>query len=489
MKVVIANSIGIDKDSNYIIHSPSRWSEGVKKENWFAYYPWELAYLSSLLKSKTQGEIKFLDGCLMLLDFREYQERIMEERPDWLVMESGTRMIQENMNLALKIKEALGTKIVFTGAHATACPESLINEGVDFVCLGEYEFTVLELIQGRNPEEIPGLYSNPRRALVDVNLLPWPEDKDVSRIEYGKPGEPSSEYLEIQCYASRGCFRSCNFCVSRNLYYGKPNWRPREVHDVIHEIKYLKEKYPHMEGIFFDEEVHNGRKEFILALSRALREEGLDRLRYEAMCDIQLLDEETLDAMKSAGYYMLRVGIESGSETVNDSIGKPVSRARIISLLERIKNRGLKTYGTFMFGAPHSSQAEDLKTVEFIEKLVRDGLLDNLQVSLCTPQPGTPFYHWAKSREYIVDHNFNHFDGGACSVVSYPGYLREDIFKMKERAVRARDHFSFVKRIKDGSGLSWFRKVRRKHGVRKSLFKMLQRISYEFLYQAGWRKK
>ncbi len=68
-----------------------------------------------------------------------------------------------------------------------------------------------------------------------------------------------------------------------------------------------------MEGIFFDEEVHNGNKEFILNLTRAIREAGLEYLRYEAMCDIQLLDKETVAAMKSAGYYMLRVGIESGS--------------------------------------------------------------------------------------------------------------------------------------------------------------------------------
>ena len=42
MKIVIANSIGKDKQGDYIIHSPSRWSEAVQsKFHWFAYYPWE----------------------------------------------------------------------------------------------------------------------------------------------------------------------------------------------------------------------------------------------------------------------------------------------------------------------------------------------------------------------------------------------------------------------------------------------------------------
>lgn len=40
MKVILAESIGKDKDSYHIIHSPSRWSEGVKaEENWFTHYP------------------------------------------------------------------------------------------------------------------------------------------------------------------------------------------------------------------------------------------------------------------------------------------------------------------------------------------------------------------------------------------------------------------------------------------------------------------
>ena len=64
MKIVLANSIGIDRHGYYIIHSPSRWSEGVRNAyHWFAYYPWELAYLSSLLKKNTQHQVALVDGC------------------------------------------------------------------------------------------------------------------------------------------------------------------------------------------------------------------------------------------------------------------------------------------------------------------------------------------------------------------------------------------------------------------------------------------
>ena len=106
MKIVIANSIGKDKRGNYIIHSPSRWSEAVRsKFHWFAYYPWELAYLSALLKGETKNQVKFVDGCLMRLDKKAYYKHIIAEGPDMLVIESATRMIEENLENLEQIRK------------------------------------------------------------------------------------------------------------------------------------------------------------------------------------------------------------------------------------------------------------------------------------------------------------------------------------------------------------------------------------------------
>ena len=50
MKVAICNAVGIDADGDAMIHSPSRWTNSTKDLNIFTYYPWELAYCSSILK-------------------------------------------------------------------------------------------------------------------------------------------------------------------------------------------------------------------------------------------------------------------------------------------------------------------------------------------------------------------------------------------------------------------------------------------------------
>ena len=62
-------------------------------------------------------------------------------------------------------------------------PEEVLKIA-DHVCVGEYEFSVLDLVLGKEPKNIAGLFSNERGKLIDINQLPFPEDEDISRIDY-----------------------------------------------------------------------------------------------------------------------------------------------------------------------------------------------------------------------------------------------------------------------------------------------------------------
>ena len=487
MKIVVANSVGIDDQGYFIIHSPSRWSEGVEnKENWFAYYPWELAYTSSLLKTATPHTIKFIDGCLECLCSRDYIEKIALEKPDWLIMESATRVIEDNLKIALKIKKRFNTRLIFCGQHATAYPEELLKQGVDFVCLGEYENTVLDIILGKKPSKIKGLYPNQRRPLLDINTLPFPEDKDVSRLNYGLPGEPSSEYLEIQMYATRGCLMSCTYCVARNLYYEKPNYRVRDIQNIIQELKYLKNKYPKLEGIFFDEEDHTGNKIFNLNLSQAIIESKLHNLHYEAMCNLYNLDEEIMNSMKEAGYYKLRVGIETGSPTLAQQINKPFDLNKIRETLKVAKKTGLKMYGTFMFGLPPGNKKEDLKTISLIKELIQKQYLHNVQISILTPQPITPFFKQIE-KPFLSTKEYKRFDGGRISIINYPEYSSQQIKALHTYALNMRDHLFLTNKIKHGL-FSWIKIIYSKQGGFALMKKLFLRMSKEINFLKNRKK-
>ncbi len=428
-RIVIANSVGIDRNNMAIIHSPSRWTNSSKDLNVFTYYPWELAYTSALLKRDADIDVVFIDGCLKKYRLSEYYEKIAELNPDYILMEPATRTWEDDSALLKMLKERFSKlKILVAGQHATAFPEE-VSKVADYVLIGEYEYTVLDIVSGKHRDEIKGLYPNPRRELLDVNTLPWPEDDDVPRLAYGVPGEPSSEYLEIQAYATRGCPMSCNFCVCRHLYYNKPNWRPRDPKDVVAELKYLREKYPEMEGIFFDEEFHNVKKDFILALTDEIVKAGLNDLKIEAMCAYYTLDEEMMDAMKRAGYYLLRVGIETAGKNaaLGMNLGAKFNLDKLMNILRYAKKIGLKMYGTFTFGAPGSTKEDDEATLELMDKIIRDGLLWRFQTSICTPQPGSPFYKWAEERGFLKRVSSSEFDGGNNVVLEYSGYSSEEI--------------------------------------------------------------
>ena len=438
MKIVIANSVGVDSNGYHMVHVPSRWSLGVKNFTNCGYYPWELAYTSSLLKRDTDHDIKFLDGVLNAWDFDTYMQRLREEKPDWLIMESSTRTIGEDLRLAKAAKNEFKTKVIMTGQHPMAHPEEVLKVA-DFVCIGEYEFAVLDLILGKNPKTIPGVYPNPRGELPDINLLPFPEDDDIRRIDYH---EPNCRFKQIQMYGSRGCPRRCNFCAAATLYYDQLNWRPRNVSNIIEEIKVLKKKYPEMEGVFFDEETHNIHKSFNIELAQEIQKAGLGNLKYEAMCEYVSLDEEALTKMKSAGYYKIRFGIETGSDHVAEqmTLGKKHDLKKLRSILNFGKDIGMRFYATISVGGLGSSPEEDQKTVDLVYELASKNLIHEIQVSINTPQPGTDFYNSCIEKGLLKTETDNEgFDGNGHVVVEYPNYRAEQIQEKQREALTAFD--------------------------------------------------
>ena len=99
-----------------------------------------MAYTSSLLKRDTNHNIKFLDGVLQSWDAETYLQHAGE--PDWLIMESSTRTIREDLRFAATLKENFGTRLIFTGQNTMAKTVELLKTA-DYVCIVEYELAVM----------------------------------------------------------------------------------------------------------------------------------------------------------------------------------------------------------------------------------------------------------------------------------------------------------------------------------------------------------
>jgi len=429
MKVLIANPPGRFSGDRYPCPFPSRWTSLFKGYPVFIFFPYELAYLSSLLKRDLpNAEVKMVDGTWLRFTVDDYIRYIEYEKPDFVVFELDTVTYGETLRVIKAVKKSTGIKTIITGQYSTVNPAKVLEDGNDYACIGEYEEAVLEILKGKDPKTIPGVYPNSYRKVLDIDSLPDPEDDDIRRIDYSYSGGCRwTKYRSIEIHASRGCPYSCDFCVAGTVYYEKANWRFRSPGRIINEIETLRGKYSGIEGVFFNEETHIVKKPKILELCDAIVASGNNDLHYEAMANHLLLDDEILEALKRAGYYKLRIGIETIDPETSKSIGRKSKPDRIHHILSTAKKLGIELYGTFIIGASGSSKKGDLATVDFGKDLISKGLISSWQASIAVPHPGTPFHEKAVSSGWMNTDDPEKFNGISGSVVSYPNYSGEEI--------------------------------------------------------------
>ncbi|MBI5178598.1 MAG: radical SAM protein [Nitrospinae bacterium] len=429
MKIVIANPPGHFPGNRFPCPFPSRWTSLFKDYPVFTFFPYELAYLSSLLKRELpQAQVKMVDGTWLRFTAEEYIRWLEWQKPDWLVFETDTVTYKETLKVARGIKQKLGTKIIMTGQYPTVFPHKVIEDGADYACIGEYEATVLDILKGNDPATIPGLFPKSHRKVLDIDWLPDPEDDDIRRIDYSYPGGCRwTRWRSVEVHAARGCPYSCDFCVAGTVYYEKNNWRFRKPERIIGEIQNLRRKYPGIEGVFFNEETHIVKKKTILEFCDAIIASGNNDLHFEAMANHQLLDDEILEALKRAGYYKLRIGIETVDPGTAKSIGRKTKADSLYRLLQTARKLGIEMYGTFIIGASGSTQKGDFATVEYGGKLLEERLLSSWQASIAVPHPGTPFHEKARTNGWLAEDDPEQYNGINGSVLNYPNYPKEQI--------------------------------------------------------------
>lgn len=418
MNIVIANGPGRLDNGSDVILFPSRWDSGVQAAP-FRFYPYELAYLSTLLKRELPSDyVKMIDGNIMGLGADQYANVIRQYNPDVLICECSALTYGTMTRVAQAVNSGWN---ILCGPMATYAGANL--DGWNNTVVGEYEHKVLALLKGK-PE--PAGY-------VDLDWLPWPEDEDISRINY----DEINHYARgtVQLYPTRGCPLSCTFCVVPTYYggHGKSHrsHRVRDVDNVCGEIEYLASRYAgQFSGCYFNEEAHNANVEWLASFAEALIKRGLNKYQYDAMCGYWTFTEDLVKLLGRAGYRQIRFGVESTSEQVGKTIKKLMHVEKIEQLMQWCKAAGIGCYGTFQIGAPGSSEATDRQTIADLNRWRQQGLMQKWQVSTSTPLPGTPFYAQAKANGWLLTEDLSRFNGFH-PVLSYPDYPAERIFQVR----------------------------------------------------------
>ncbi len=333
-------------------------------------------------------------------------EQINREQPDLVGLSFlSTTSYPYAKILARQIRTSnQNVKLAFGGVFASLnaplvklqCPE------VDFVCRGDGEQLLLDLLANLNdPEAVGGLtwmkdgrvVHNPNRPM-ERHLDQWPfPDRESLKLDFVEsmpldvPAVLSMERFTTM-QTSRGCPWPCVFCDIPVFNEGK--WRARSAAHVVAELKYLQE---HGYGsVYFVDDHFLLQPKRIEAICNGIMAEHLT-IQWGIEGRVDSVAQHLFPAMARAHCRTVMFGIESGSQKILDRLKKEQTLQEVETAVKNAKKAGIEiVHGFFTVGNPDET-VEDMKaTFDFASKLPLDTFGFN---RLCVYR-GTPLW-----QEYV----------------------------------------------------------------------------------------
>jgi hopanoid biosynthesis associated radical SAM protein HpnJ len=406
----------------------SRWPASREIESYW--YPVWLCYPAGMLPDS-----KVVDAPPHKISI----EQVVEMGKDFelLVLFTSTPGFDVDVKMTGMMKAANPKlKVCFVGPPVTVEPEKTLNatSAIDFVVRKEFDHQIVDYANGKPLEEIPGvsfrgpngtIINNPERGVIEnLDELPWVSKVYKRDLDVTNYNVPFLLNPFISLYTSRGCPAMCTFCLWPQTHSGH-RWRLRSSDDVAAEMKYIKENFPQIKEVFFDDDTFNYQKARTIELCAKLKP-----LNMTWSCTSRVTtDYDTLKAMKEAGCRLLIVGYESG----DPQILKNIKKGATVDMAERFtancKKLGLLIHGDFIVGLPGESRDSIRKTIDFAKKLDNE----TIQVSIAHPYPGTEFYDYAKKNDLISIGSMTDEVGHQLPKVIYPGLDEAELVEWVER--------------------------------------------------------
>ena len=222
--------------------------------------------------------------------------------------------------LAKKIKEFSPEIVtIFGGPQVTLTAEITLKRYffVDIVARGEGENYISELVSSvlnHLPlSNVKGIAYRGENGNICFNemapVIPGEELKNYTLLDMKNPIKisPSAAY---SVEAGRGCPYCCSFC-STSIFWGR-NFRIKPIDDILYEIQYLNKTYG-IKKFRLQHDLFTADKKYIISFCQTLQKKGLD-VSWGCSSRIDVLDEEMMKQLKSAGCDSIYIGFETGSK-------------------------------------------------------------------------------------------------------------------------------------------------------------------------------
>ena len=338
-----------------------------------------LGILSIASVLREQGHpVRVLDLRLSPGNTSWIEEELLRFSPDVVGLSALTQESESMHRLAALSKRIPGVAaVVCGGPHPSAYPEEVLGDPhVDSVVCGEGEDTAVELIDcleaGRVRETVPGTLrrgngelarGGPRPYVEDVDRLPFPAWDLIDIGAYARAKRmgnlPRRKYMAVM--TSRGCPYRCIYC---HHLFGR-EFRARSPEHVVRELDILHDEFGIKEFEIIDDIFNLDPGRMYEILDRIRVKNWGARLAFPNGLRGDLLDPNSLRALKSAGTYFLALAVETASPRLQEVVGKRLDLGKIRHTIQECRRMDLTSLGFFMLGFPTETPAEARTTVEW----------------------------------------------------------------------------------------------------------------------------
>jgi radical SAM superfamily enzyme YgiQ (UPF0313 family) len=389
--------------SYFLRFDPKQWAAGQP------YAPLGTLYAASLMRE--QGyEVSFYDT-MFAETANEILQAIVKYHPRlFVIYDDGfsylTKMCLTNMRAAafemIRIAKLRGCTVVVSSSDSTDHFEEYLNEGADFVLIGEAEMTLVELVNSickNNGDyfKIQGLAFKQNNAVVkterrnvmrDLDTLPFPAWDLINMVPYRKMWLKHKGYFSINMGTTRGCPFKCNWCA-KPIYGNRYN--SRSPANVLAELKMLKEKFQ-FDHVWFCDDIFGLKPGWVRTFADLIEKDSLRfRFKIQARADL-LLQEDYVRDLARAGCSNAWMGAESGSQKILDAMDKGTTVTQIYEATRLLKKHNIHPSFFIQFGYLGETKEDIGKTIRMINEL----LPYEIGISVSYPLPGTLFYEKVK---------------------------------------------------------------------------------------------
>lgn len=386
--------------------------------------PFSLLYLGDSLE-KAGFTVRLYNEQGTEANIQKLLELIHEENPVFIGFSCFTDLsLYHSKKASIEIKKKAGTPVIWGGIHPTILPEqTLKNEFIDIIAIGEGEETVVELAgflkkkksDHKELKNIKGIGFKRKGKVIINEPRPFIKNLDAyspawhlidsekyiysGKNFYTQIGSKLSEERVTALYTSRGCPWRCGYCYNQAV--NKRVFRSQTPEKTIKEILFWKRR--NVSTVIFEDDNFFSDKNRVLDIIRNVDIKWSATIRANYIAN---WGEEFVKELSSNGCIELRIGAESGSQKILDIMKKDITVEQIREAVDLCSKYRIKTLLNFMVGIPGETWDDVKMTLDFMDELEKKSEFVSIgSPGVFVPWPGLDLSKRAEKNGFVPPDN------------------------------------------------------------------------------------